>query len=75
MANEFHDRDERVQAEAAALWRELFGEPPPIRADGAMMLDAIMKSLPEKAYDRLASPYLRPSLIAGPAVDGGSPRV
>ena len=70
MASEFHDRDERVQAEAAALWRE----PPPIRADGAMMLDTIMKSLPEKAYDRLASPYLRPSLIAGPAVDGGSPR-
>jgi len=74
MATETNDRDERVQAEATALWRELFGEPPPIRADGAMMLDAIMKSLPEKSYDRLASPYLRPSLIAGLGGDGGSAR-
>jgi hypothetical protein len=59
-------RDERIYEEAAALWRELFGEPPPIRADGAVMLDIIMKSLPERPYERLASPYLRPSQIAGP---------
>jgi hypothetical protein len=59
-------RDERVEAEAGALWRELFGEPPPIRADGAMMLDIIMRSLPEKSYERLSSPYLRPTQIALP---------
>lgn len=59
-------RDERIQEEAAALWRELFGEPPPIRADGGTLLDIITKSLPERDYDRLASPYLRPSQIARP---------
>lgn len=59
-------RDDRIYLEAAALWRELFREPPPIRADGATILDVIMKSLPEKPYDRLASPHLRPSQIARP---------
>ncbi|WP_309090724.1 hypothetical protein [Phenylobacterium sp.] len=52
-------RDDRIQEEASALWRELFGEPPPITADGATMLDVIMKSLPEMGYQRLRSPYLR----------------
>ena len=57
-----------IYEEAAALWRELFGEPPPNRVDGAAMLDAIMKSLPERPYQRLASPHLRPSQINGPRV-------
>ncbi|HEY8573683.1 hypothetical protein [Phenylobacterium sp.] len=65
-------REDRIYEEASALWRELFNEPPPIRADGAMMLDVIMKSLPEKGYERLASPYLRPSTIAGPNIDPAS---
>lgn len=55
-----------IYEEAAGLWRELFGEPPPIRADGATLLDVIMKSLPERAYERLASPHLRPTQIRGP---------
>lgn len=59
-------REDRIYEEAAALWRELFGEPPPIRSDGGMMLDVIMKSLPEKRYDRMASPHLRPTQISGP---------
>lgn len=62
-------RDQRIYEEAAALWRELFGEPPPIRADGSTLLDAITRSLPEKDYDRMASPFLRPSQIAGPKAD------
>jgi hypothetical protein len=62
--------EDRIYEEASALWRELFGEPPPIRTDGAMMLDIIMRSLPEKPYDRLASPYLRPATIAGPNIAG-----
>jgi hypothetical protein len=60
------DREDRIFEEASALWRELFGEPPPVRADGAMMLDAILKGLPERGYERLASPHLRPSQIRGP---------
>lgn len=59
-------RDERIYQEALALWRELYGEPPPIRADGGMMLDIIMKNLPETGYDRLRSPYLRPDTLTRP---------
>lgn len=59
-------REQRITEEVTALWRELFGEPPPIQADGSMMLDAIMKGLPEKSYDRLRSPHLRASNISGP---------
>jgi hypothetical protein len=55
-----------IYEEASALWHELFGEPPPIRADGATLLDVIMKSLPERTYERLASPHLRPTQIRGP---------
>jgi hypothetical protein len=59
-------REERIREEAAALWRELFGEPPPIRADGDMMLDAIMKGLPDMGYQRLRSPHLRDNDITMP---------
>jgi hypothetical protein len=59
-------RDERIYEEAVALWREVFGEPPTIRADGKTLLDVITRSLPEKSYDRMASPHLRPSQIARP---------
>jgi hypothetical protein len=61
-------RQDRIYEEASALWRELFGEPPPIQADGSMMLDIIMRSLPEKGYERLRSPYLRGSTISEPTV-------
>jgi len=62
-------RDKKMYDEAAALWREVFGEPPPIRADAATLLDMIMKSLPEKRYERIASPYLRPSQISSPRLE------
>lgn len=58
-------REDRIYQEACALWRELYGEPPPETgqgpADGALMLKIIMGSLPEVGYDRLSSPHLRPS--------------
>jgi hypothetical protein len=57
-------RDQQIKSEAAALWRELYGEPPPIQADGPMMLDIIMKSLPDVSYERLRTPHLRPSAIS-----------
>ena len=60
------DRDELIYQEASALWRELFGAAPPERADGATLLDVIMKSMPERSYERLASPYLRPTQVRGP---------
>lgn len=66
-------RDERLYNEAGALWRELYGEPPPIRADGGMMLEIIMKSLPEQTYDRLRSPHLRPTNLTWPKTGSQAP--
>jgi hypothetical protein len=67
-------RDQRIYEETAALWMALYGEPPPIRADSTTMLDAIMKGLPEPHYERLTSPYLRPSQINGPRSGASSQR-
>ena len=53
-------RDDKIYREAAALWRELFREPPPAKADGRALLDLIMRRLPDSAYERLKSPHLRP---------------
>ena len=63
-------RDDKIYEEVAALWRELYREPPPIKADGSTMLDIIMKSLPEESYDRFASPRLRDRDITRPRVAG-----
>jgi len=52
-------RDDRIYQEAAALWRELYREPPPIKADGALMLQIITQALPVEGYDRLRIPRLR----------------
>jgi hypothetical protein len=59
-------RARQVYEEASALWRELYCEAPPERLDPATMLDMIMQGLPETSYDRIRSPYLRPSMITGP---------
>jgi hypothetical protein len=66
-------RDQRIYEEATALWMALYGEPPPIRADSATMFDVIMKGLPERPYERLTSPYLRPSQIKGPRASASAP--
>jgi len=59
-------REQLIYEEAAALWRELFDEPPPVRADGTRLLEIITRSLGDPSYQRLRSPFLRPSTIAGP---------
>ena len=58
-------RELRIYEEAAALWRELYGEQPPVR-DGSLLLDMITQGLSATQYDRLRSPYLRPATITGP---------
>ena len=60
-------REQRIYEEAAALWRELFGEPPPLRTDGPTLLAIITRCVGEATYQRLQSPFLRASTIAGPA--------
>ena len=62
-------RDRRIYEEAAALWRELYGESPPVH-DGVLLLDIITQQLPETGYHRIRSPYLRPSTITGPRRNG-----
>jgi hypothetical protein len=52
-------REERIEAEAAALWRELYREPAPATADGREMLEEMLRRLPPAEYERLASPHLR----------------
>lgn len=64
------DRDQRIYDEAAALWRELYGKPPPVRVGGPRLLEILTSDLSEVTYDRLRSPHLRPATIVGP----GQPR-
>ena len=59
-------RETRSKAEAAALWRELYQEPPPALADGAELLDLMLRRLPSVGYERLSSPFLRRSALAWP---------
>ena len=59
-------RDQRIYQEASALWLEMFGEPAPPCGDGRVLLEAITRSLGDSSYQRLRSPFLRPSTIAGP---------
>jgi hypothetical protein len=60
------ERETRIQQEAAALWRELHSQPPPVVAEATMLLNCILESLPSTTYDRLRSPYLRASTISRP---------
>lgn len=60
-------REQRIYDEAAALWREVFNELPPALTDGPTMLKIIMRCAGPPPYERLHSPHLRPSTIAGPA--------
>ena len=63
-------RDNRIYQEAAALWREVYGAPPPEGADGGVMLDMITRGLPAEDYARLNSPFLRPTDIVFPKREG-----
>lgn len=51
-------RQERIAAEAADLWKVLYGEPPPLMTDGTTMLEVAITSLPEQRYDRLRAAQL-----------------
>ena len=59
-------RDDKIQAEVAALWRQIHSEPPPDGADGLKLLELMFDDLPVASYERVASPHLRSSNIAFP---------
>jgi hypothetical protein len=67
-------REQLIYNEAAALWREVFGEEPPLRADGSTLLAIITRCAGPPPYERLHSPHLRASTIAGPAQPTDSAR-
>ncbi|HEX2802352.1 MAG TPA: hypothetical protein VHN73_09840 [Phenylobacterium sp.] len=60
------DGEDNIYQEAAALWQAMFSEPPPEQADGAALLDIIVAHAGMASYERLSSPYLRATTIAGP---------
>lgn len=66
-------REDLIAREAEALWREVFGEPPSVKADGSTMLDIIMRSTEPRSYERLNRPHLREGALVFPraAATGG----
>lgn len=59
-------REDKIYEEAAALWRQLYGDPPPAVADGSVILDMIFSDQPATDYDHIATPHLRPANITFP---------
>jgi len=59
-------RAARIEAEAVALWRELYGEAPPAEADAGEMLDIMLRRMPAISYDRLNSPHMHRSAVSWP---------
>jgi hypothetical protein len=62
-------RKARIEAEASALWRELYPDAPPPMEPGEM-LDQMLSRLPPASYDRLNSPFLRRSEMSWPRRNG-----
>ncbi|WP_233245226.1 hypothetical protein [Caulobacter sp. D4A] len=54
-----------IKQEAQALWRELRGEPVP-DLSGEELLARLCRDLDVADYDRVQSPFLRPSMIMRP---------
>ena len=44
---------DRLYGEAAELWMEVYGEAPPVEADPSLMLEILLRELPEVSYRRL----------------------
>ena len=58
-------RDELIKREALELWNQMHDEPPP-EVDGVELLDIICRNLHIQDYDRVRSPFLRPTMILRP---------
>lgn len=57
---------ERVYAEALALWKAVTTDPAPAIADGSRLLEVLLQTLEFKPYSRLCSPALRDSDVVWP---------
>lgn len=52
-------RDDRIQREAAALWREVFRADAPLQLGGSTLLDQAIRAGVPSNYDRWHDPLLR----------------
>jgi hypothetical protein len=59
-------RDNNLDQEARGLWSALRSDPPPEGVSGAELLQRLIAQSPCPDYDRIASPFLRSSLISRP---------
>jgi len=58
-------RDELIKREALELWNQMHDEPPP-EVDGGTLLEIICRDMHVQDYDRVRSPFLRPTMILRP---------
>jgi hypothetical protein len=58
-------RDDLIKREALELWRQLHDEPAPA-VSGGELLEIICRDLDVGGYDRVQSPFLRPTMILRP---------
>lgn len=61
-------RDNNLDREARGLWLALRSDAPPEGVSGSELLQRLIAQSPCPDYDRIASPYLRPTLISRPPV-------
>jgi hypothetical protein len=59
-------REQRIDEEAAALWRELHGEPLPTGCTGIDLIEMAMSTSTVAEYRRLHTPSLRDRNLVWP---------
>ena len=62
-------RETKLYEEAAALWREVCGEPPPNGVSASALLSLAVERARDVGYDRLVSCHLRETAITRPLKD------
>jgi hypothetical protein len=59
-------REMMIDREARDLWRALRSDAPPEHLTGSELLQVLISQSTQLGYDRLCSPFLRPSQISRP---------
>lgn len=59
--------EEEIADEAQALWNAVFGEPPPVRAPGRMLLEYLVEHVPAPQYTTLRRFGVEPPFEAAPS--------
>jgi hypothetical protein len=59
-------RDVTIDQEARELWRAIRADAPPENLTGSELLQVLISQASHLGYDRLCSPFLRPSQISRP---------